>query len=236
MAMAAYSLYNASVPVLSSFNQWPYGTYDNGAKVFLSFYDNFAGQSLSSKWAVINNGGSTSYSVGNGLLITSTPATGCPPTGFQSTSTFTTNTVEDFFGQPPVAANPGDGVTTFGFADSSNWAYSYCGGNGPLSAIYYPNSNYYLTGLNTGLTYAGYATSQTTNNTWTIQNGAGRVASSINYGSTVSATRSPATTTADSLGFFSQAGDTMPWFLYWVRVRAYPPGGTMPSVTFGSVV
>ena len=45
-----------------------YGQYDNGASGF-SFYDNFAGTSLSSQWKIIDSNGS--YSVNNGLVITS---------------------------------------------------------------------------------------------------------------------------------------------------------------------
>ena len=44
-----------------------YAQYDDGASVF-NFYDNFAGTSLSNKWTV--SGGTSTYSVSNGLTVT----------------------------------------------------------------------------------------------------------------------------------------------------------------------
>ncbi len=48
-----------------------YGEYDNGASVF-SFYDNFAGTTLNSKWVI--NG--ATYSINNGLTLTNSTTSG----------------------------------------------------------------------------------------------------------------------------------------------------------------
>jgi len=222
-----------------------YAEYDDGASVF-NFYDNFAGTSLNTnKWlsyssgfsATINNGFTISLSVnqiGSGVsaayIITSQTA-------------FSPNIIGEAYAEgssPPANARsymPGlitvnsttEGVeildrtiySNMAFSDGRNNAGSYTDFQGNSSAQYYNNvatpSGYNIIGL----AYTG------STNTWYM-----------NYGTVVSSsTYSPSGNVYFALGMGIYGGNptTASMFIYWVRVRAYPPNGVMPSVSFGGV-
>ena len=221
---------NGEAPQLSP----SYAEYDDGASVF-KFYDNFAGTSLNtSKWTVSG----ITYTVNNGFSATAT-------------------SVEGYIISKNVAINPATNIIDFygtNFQTTTDWTAVGAIDGGETGAT---------SGSGLGsMIIAGYPTASQTNGwqrdsssltasaamqtssapaVWTVE----PVSSTstnfyINYGNlqTVSAD-------ADTYPLYegliaagaSDAAYTFPEAvtITWYRVRAYPPNGVMPSVTFGSV-
>ena len=65
--------------------------------------------------------------------------------------------------------------------------------------------------------------------TWTTSS----VTATINYSNSVTATSNIQTSSRDVS--FGAGGAGYNTNIYWVRIRAYPPNGVIPSVSFGSV-
>ena len=213
-----------------------YGQYDNGAKVF-GFYENFAGTTLSSKWSVVGSGGS----VNNGLSISMasgstgdyviySTSTFSPPVIAEtlfSTTAFATNlrtynpTLSASNTQPnPAADGASSSVSDWSINGAASGSWNAQQGNNPaffqsatgnnsaasnwLLGVGYTGSTNYWYGFNgaTQTNYYTYTSSSTDSPTGALYFGLG-----ANWGSI-------STTTTESY--------------VWVRVRAYPPNGTIP--------
>ena len=199
-------------PTLSS----TYGEYDDGANVF-NFYDNFAGTTLSSKWTVPAN---SSYTVNNGFIA--------EPSGGSTTAVYDANVEEN-----------SSIITEWGLNMSST-SYPNAANNFQLNR-YTGNSNMHFLGVSGS---DGLANNGITITTVSISSSNSQIFGVWNDGTTVtwfyegsSYTDTSATSKTDYVSLiWSYNGQTnnAPT-INWVRTRAYPPNGVMPSVTFGSV-
>ncbi|MCL5430440.1 MAG: hypothetical protein M1504_03100 [Candidatus Marsarchaeota archaeon] len=224
-----------------------YGEYDNGASVF-SFYDNFAGSSLSSLWSFVQTGGYGSYVVNNGITLSSSSGSGWVGPGILSTSTFNpASSVEDIhatgisgsgdFAEDWIYPAPTNscagangldcsvpGGTTEGYAMmyriwTGTWAFQ---GYGPGGV---DNQN------EQGCSGATPPTSLEWNPSLaTVEEGL------QNYNGCLSGPSAADAPMQNSYVFVVVQYDPTSVTVQWVRVRAMPPGGMMPSPTLGSPV
>jgi hypothetical protein len=198
-----------------------YGQYDNGHNIF-SFYDNFAGTTLSTLW--VDNSAQTenTFTIDNGIIVSPAQAFN-NWTSINSVNTFSQG-VTEFYGTIPT----GDGLATFdgvlvGLICQKGWdsmigcvAGSYGlitkdGGNwNTAEGLFFGSANIYSL-------YVPSATSSL------------RLAE-VNYGSTISGNSNPLTL-PQPIGFQNQrrSGLTL-GPIFWIRERAYPPNGVMPTV------
>jgi len=241
-----------------------YGEYDSGFSVF-PFYDDFAGSSLSSKWTEFDTGPAPpgpappgpapppagTISVNNGLIISPSPPP--PPAGnyvgvYASVTPITsTGMVLETLVQPE-GSNPsqnyndystflGYGTTPSSIAPSYGFSGNFWGygNNESFIAMWSNNYYYYLSQAYDGATQGNvYLTSFA----WTS---AGNLYVSDSNGAVLTNT-----STAYSISSVSQVvisataawSGTTQYKVYWVRIRAYPPNGVMPSViipTFSTI-
>ena len=231
-AQASTNLFNTvndgEAPQLSP----TYAEYDDGASVFNNYW-NFAGSSLPSGWAVTPSTASAP-SVNNGATISSgvqieTTSKIVPIQGITEMYIYLTtvgvggmlNAVDidgnDYTASPSgwVTSSSSTGRVYYGQvldlrnngASNTNYQASWS----PTS-ITVPTSasNYYLMGMSV----------QSNGYFWENYNLEGTTTTDIppagNY-------------------YLTLGSDGASFTVYWVRVRAYPPNGVMPSVTFGSV-
>jgi len=186
-----------------------YGQYDNGASVF-NFYDNFKGTTLSSVWTVPSG---SNYQVNNGFIGTPSFGTSVYNPNIQETSSII-----------------------------AEWGLN-------MSSTSYPNSDSFFqlnryTG-NSNIHFLGVSGNDTLNNggtrikTVTISSTGIQVFGIWNNGTTVtwyyegnSYTDISATAETDYLALgYAYDGQSYNFPTeYWVRTRAYPPNGVMPSV------
>jgi len=202
-------------PQLSS----TYAEYDDGASVF-PFYDNFAGTSLNtSKWASYG-----SISVSNGVTVNggSYYAYLISSSGFNPISTIADIFVTSASSKWPVIS------MTNGNSASSTGYFSLWNGTSVNSY-----SGSYSAGLGSNL--GGY--------TWnypSVLSENWQSSSQQIYGSNYIFTKESYTTyslpSSIYYGFGSvDESSNGKISTQWVRVRAYPPNGIMPSVSFGSL-
>ena len=177
------------------------------------FYDNFAGGTLkSSLWTSL----SATYTISNQLKVNS-PGGGLGNSFLESIPTFNTNIVVDMYRDATVA-------NWFGFDIPATYA------NGGV--LFYDQG-----GWSTFNNAAQWIGGSESTNTWYIESGA--VTSSyqailyVNYASTVS---TPTSYFGNSNGnlYLGATGGT--GYIDWVRVRTYPPSGTMPTTSFGAII
>ena len=226
-------VYAGEAPQLSP----SYGEYDNGANVFNNYW-NFSGTSLPSGWAASNSIG---YIVDNGLAI-----------GFGSVYStnqiFTSlNNVVEMYGNYPIlnsanysglsqsnaiapqGSNTGGDAEILWMTDSGTnefyaWAadgstatYNIQGG---LPSGFFP-------ALNTHYIFGTYVNSTS-------------VGESINYKTIMSAKGTFNTNQYIILGSYTGANTLNenvlinPIEITWLRTRAYPPNGAMPTASFGN--
>lgn len=228
-----------------------YGKYDNGASVFARYW-NFAGTSMPPGWTT---GSST---VDNGLTGKCTQSPGTIifiPQQMCGGSTYTTNT----FVPPYVAESYTETLTynnAVGTADGA-WGFGVLtNNNGCVSAYSKPYSNpfIYQFGSVFDLTYAGYiscgyegATAQIYGPPVPVATGAfytyrimgdspNRFDVAILQGTTPLWAATETNWQYSNSGYLSlggiNTGDS--GRTYWVRTRAAPPNGTMPSSYFGA--
>lgn len=205
-----------------------YGQYDDGTLVF-PFYDNFAGTSLDSNWqsvaqtaAVQNNGLTLS---GPYAMVVST-ASYAPGVFFEANMSSADNPGFAFVGE---MVQYGDGYGTI----------YYNGGGGEEGGGVtgsWPDSSY------------GCCLGPSSETGWNSLGFVGGVygVAWLGTGSQVyiipeSGLRSTSDTTLTIQNFYlalsaDSGWDTGTAVFNWARTRAYPPGGVMPSVAFGSVV
>jgi hypothetical protein len=198
-----------------------YGQYDDGANVF-SFYDNFAGTTLSAKWVTA----AATVTVNNGVRISGTSST------FDlTTASYTASSPFEMeaYGTLPVAGyswavGAGDraglnGIGASGFNGQSSPAKIQAGQSTPTAQTRAGN---YGTTATTGI-WTTEAVSTTTSNFY------------FDYGNknTVSVD-APAYPVYFNLASFLANPSPAPSYS-WARVRSYPPNGVMPSASFGPV-
>ena len=199
-----------------------YGQYDNGAKVF-SFYDNFAGTTLSSRWTT---GGVYSGSVDNGLTLTSPSVSG----GIYASYSATSGILETYWEQ--TAAQTFKVIFLNQLSIGTGW---YADGyNSKQLAGLTTDQNLLekqvggsTTVLTTGLTNTQLSTYYIVGLEWNGANGL--LNETLNYSSISSATD---TTYTSMVGISLMTWGAATNIIKWVRVRAYPPSGTMPASQF----
>ena len=210
-------------PQLSS----TYAEYDDGASVFTNYW-NFAGTSLPSGWTSTTD---FTGSVNNGLTVTSSSSWAGVASGAITAS-------------PPIILDAYEEVTSeqaaticFSLGTSFSSTYSYYD-----SYQYYQASStsytYAAIQYATGAGQTGVATgtlpiaSNTGYNVYSAVFTSSSVAQLQNYVSVASAS----TTDLSSASYvFASVYTGATQEIQWMRTRAYPPNGVMPSVSFGAV-
>jgi len=223
-------------PQLSS----TYAQYDDGASVF-NFYDNFAGTTLSSKWvsgasggtATINNGLSliVPATVGDYVYVASASAIATQPVIVEAYMNGNSIDVAGYrlgFGLVPSQTylladsvsqdhvswqGTENAVTEIVMATQIGTSYTLPGGVNPV------DSNYHIWGIEwlsgeAGWWYNGYSPITTTTSD---------VPTDTNY------------LTLSYYAWSGLSGTPTSLEFQWVRTRAYPPNGVMPSVSIGSL-
>ncbi|MEM0201162.1 MAG: hypothetical protein QXD23_02040, partial [Candidatus Micrarchaeaceae archaeon] len=217
--------------------QTTYAEYDDGASVF-PYYQRWGGLSaLPSNWGELSGTVVTfastytevapASSAGGWYGISLNPI----PASLSSTTT-----VWDFYGNMYDIIGAGSYIGT---SDASNGnlysafysGYAYSEGNSPNNLIYLGNN---------GQFDASTSTVDTNNNKiYTMQmNSATSLSMLINYASIYST--SSATSEAPTYFVFDPSNNggsspSTPQYIYWLRTRAYPPNGVMPSQSFGTL-
>jgi hypothetical protein len=198
-----------------------YGQYDNGRNVF-TFYDNFAGNTLSNLW--VDNSAQTenTFTIDKGITVQPAQAFN-NWTSINSVNTFSQG-VTEFYGTIPT----GDGTATFdgvlvGLICQSGWDSMIGCVAGSYGLITKDGGNWNTAeGLSFGVVniYSLYVPSATSSL---------RLAE-VNYGSTISGNSNPLTL-PQPIGLQNQrrSGLTL-GPIYWIRERSYPPNGVMPTV------
>ncbi len=205
-----------------------YGKYDNGASVF-TFYDNFKGTTLSSQW----NTGYTytlgTYSVNNGLTLSYPSGYGSSTIHLITKSQFAPAVLEvmvtsssystvSFDEQLPTAPGCGEWYSAYACQvnnDEINLeAYIAC-----YTIAEYRN-------VPNNLVEAGSIYS-------CIWAGTGNEKLATGYNVVAQATDSIVSFGNSYIDLSAFSGSTNSY--QWVRLRAYPPGDTMPDVSLGSL-
>jgi len=205
-----------------------YAQYDNGASVFPSFYDNFAGTSLNTTlWTNDASNASGILTINNGMSYTR-GSTGNSYYFIYSNSTSFSTGIYETYGNIPAGGLSGDDVYAFfGLAASSNCIYV-----GDFSSEYgLRTSNSSGAAITIGLPGGTFI--------WQIyipSSSPSIIYASQNYGTQISSnTYIPTLPLAIVYIDQSNTGINIGPF-YWVRSRAYPPSGTAPTNTFGSII
>ncbi|EFD92756.1 MAG: hypothetical protein BJBARM5_0529 [Candidatus Parvarchaeum acidophilus ARMAN-5] len=213
-----------------------YAEYDDGADVFNNYW-NFAGTSLPSGWASSDTAG---YSQNNGIAITKGSVYTTSPM-FSSL-----NNIEEMYAKY-TSLNSG-GYS--GIIQSNTNAPSNGNGGSNAEILWMTNG-----GQNSYIAYSANGAAASYN----IQNGvsssftptldtyylfgtavsSSEVIETINYVDSLSVSGTYTANQYIILGYFTGASASTtsinPIYIQYVRTRAYPPNGVMPSVSFGSV-
>jgi len=217
-------------PQLSS----TYAQYDDGASVF-PYYVNFAGTSAPS--SITTLGTATSFNNGATVSAGDFFETNSKVYNIQTqildayVSSITFGTSGDNAGISFVVDPSGNQYTStthyVNVGTSGGQFY-----NGVLNQ-FSTSSNFEIASLNSG-TYTISSTTTTSTGIWSLWATSSTAYGSINYGSplTVTSNIPPAGSYYIMAGASSGASTVV---YRWVRVRAYPPNGVMPSVSFGGL-
>ncbi len=205
-----------------------YGQYDNGANIFSNYW-NFAGTSLPSEWT----SGYGTITVNNGLTL-SWSGTTSAPAGIYRSITVSYPYVFDVYSSQQ-AANDWCGA---GMSQNLNGIT-----NNAIVAQYTSGGSYQVLTAASGVYNIGTSTSQSYNtNTLfsTLMAGTSNVTLYANYVSkSTSTTDIPSASSLAYLFIGKSDGDYSGYHageaVYWLRTRAYPPNGVMPSVSYGAV-
>ncbi len=208
-----------------------YAEYDDGANVF-NFYDNFAGNTLNTtKWSSSVSAGT--LSVNNGITLS-----GTSPVAWLYGKIFTPTAIIDADASSAV----GYPEVRVGFSLTSGDATNYDqlnelgeGGGG--------DTGYYIESSLGGFRVTSSSSTITPPLIMTfVWSATGLQVAFINYGSEIIGTNtlyswSPTSYPSIMLGYVPLGSSvSVPWeTIQWVRTRAYPPNGVMPSVSFGTV-
>ena len=230
---------DGEAPQLSS----TYAEYDDGANVF-NYYTNFAGTTLPSGWASGAASGS-SVAANNGLTISGNGANTGASYAATTNAVFDNNNIlEGYINQNDGVTGNERGMISISTVNNDEPLWDNGGGSGDTIAGWSGGKNgvvniiQSMTVLNGAYTYLNSISS---NSNWNIygvslSSNAG-ITTSVNYGDLSSTTSdNPSASLYVNLGVYNTGGGSPFNLEYtWVRVRAYPPNGVMPSVSFGSV-
>ena len=213
---------DGEAPQLSS----TYAEYDDGVNVF-NYYSRFGGSSLPSGWNDFGSDYSLTYGT-TYLTITTTDSGGTYGGIYTSTQVPTIPSIYEFYGNIYTSGDYNFvGVLDTSLPSSnpySNSAYVIQVGSRPdWDIVGGDNGYYYDTGYSDQDLTQVYGLS---------------IPSSTSAQFFYNYTSTPETTgmiseTPSSFVFTGSGGS--PLYIYWYRVRAYPPNGVMPTVNFGSV-
>ena len=208
---------NGEAPQLSS----TYAEYDDGASVFPNYW-NFAGTTLPTSLSTDISGGT--ITVNNSVSFSQSATTDY--TLIQTTSTIIEPQVVDAY-IPSQSSGTGfriyESLTNNVGESSGTYGWGWQGG-----------TQYLLYG---GSGLASEAVASFPTDVWSfVWSATGSQSGSLAYGSTLSTSNTSATIANYYLviGLFYDVGSGTV-NMQWLRTRAYPPSGVMPSVTFGSV-
>ncbi len=220
-----------------------YAEYDDGANVF-NFYDNFAGTSLPNGWRSGAVSGS-SVTVNNGLTI-SGDGSDAGSTYVATTSVVfnNNNILEGYINQNSGVTINERGMIGISTVNNAEPVWDKGGTTGDTIAGWSAGKNGVANIIQSETVLNGaytYLNSIGSNSNWNIygvslSSNAG-ITTYVNYGDLSSTTsENPSAPLYINLGVVS-TGDGSSFNLQytWIRIRAYPPNGVMPSVTFGSV-
>jgi len=202
-----------------------YAQYDNGASIF-PFYDNFAGTSLNtSKWSV--NG--ITYNVNNGFSAISSAAGGDGV--WTPSANYSPPIILDFYGNPYAS----DGVwAETGFVATTSPYSTYNDGTfiQGYSGNIFGQQHVNISSTNSG----NLATSNVGNQIWTVIWASSTTSNyQLNYGNTQTlSSDAPYPPLAIGLVKANNGTSSPTYYVQWLRTRAYPPNGVMPSISFGA--
>ena len=202
-------VYWGEAPQLSS----TYGQYDNGSNIFI-YYQNFAGTSIPSGWTANSY---TNAIINNGLKINSNTANQWAV--FTYSPTFNPQTtVADFYA---YATNSSSGVQ-FGWDNISPVFQYIIDSSTSYGLLNYNGTAYTKIAISGGL-YSSYQV-------WSV-GGTDSTGSwaTLNYGNMVTNTSDYVASTSVNIGV-NVLSNSVYGMIQWVRIRAYPPNGVMPTV------
>ena len=224
---AGYTGYAPELWCASLCFQTSYANYDNGASVF-SFYDNFEGTTLKSAWGSIQyaSGSGVTTTVNNGLTLSSSTNQGW---GYytNSQSIPTGGLVEAYVSTSSEGYSPGSEVLIGSLTTTQ--------GDGFAARTISGSDNYGIWN-GEGFSYANSYSGSYTSGSEVILGGLDTNQPTLysNYNSVY--TLSDVGSGAHAGGFVVALGADGQATFQWVRARVYPPGGVMPSMSFGSIV
>jgi len=214
--------YTGMSPTLTS----TYAQYDNGENVF-TFYDNFAGTTLSLKWIEVTAPPSGVITVNNGVSVINTGNT----IYYVSSQSFSAPYIIDQAGILGVWGDGGPWFDLESTTSSAETGYLWTT-RGPNNT---PNYDQLFTDNNGSYSNIANASSGSGSSNFTIYTledvggSSGTINTYVNYSPWLSGS----STTLPHSGYFSifrhYNNNTPASIFYWVRVRAYPPNGIMPS-------
>ena len=210
-----------------------YAEYDNGARVF-NFYDNFSGRELNTKlWSNASAFASNPIEVDDGLTIGQSLSK--QNNGYSAVLSLDTfgQGVVDFYGTlldnstlphyqdvglVPASSNNACNLIAIGSFNSPKY-------NGLQTISSYCNSKY-IRGLKFGspMIYSIYVPSLSPTN----------VTATVNYADPITSSFT-SIILPQTIGFENQGSGGNLGPIYWIRQRDYPPGGVLPTWSFGKL-
>ncbi|MGC8580639.1 MAG: hypothetical protein ACP5MB_11400, partial [bacterium] len=216
-------VYAGEAPQLSS----TYAQYDDGASVFNNYW-NFAGTSLSSSWTAISGTAGTDYKINNGLQLLTTTAR------LQGSNLYQNFILEGYF---QFISDASSGGWDFGVFSSTSSAYGLHadgnGGSGWASTWYYNNGYTEISTSGATIGSGYYFLWQLINNAGSITTNFDTPAYSKLFTASFTNSLSGAPITVGERFDNTHTGQAMNVIFYYIRTRAYPPNGVMPSYSFG---
>jgi len=209
-----------------------YGQYDNGASVF-NFYDNFSGTSLNtSKWAIVSAPPSGVITVNNGVSIINTQNN----IYYVSSAPFIAPYVIDMGGILGITADDGPWFDLESTTSTANTGYLWAtrGSNFGQNDQVLTDSNGSYSIFASASGYSG-GSNFTVYTLEDIGGSSGTIDTFVNYNFWFSGISITFTHSGYFSPFRHYNPNTPATTLYWVRVRAYPLNGVMPSVSFGTL-
>ncbi len=230
---------DGEAPQLSS----TYAEYDDGANVF-NYYENFAGTSLPSGWTSGAVSGST-ITVDNGLTISGDGSSSGSTYVATTSQVFNNNEIlEGYINQNSGATINERGLIGISTVNNGEPNWDNGGSSGDTIAGWSAGKNGVPDIIQSETVLNGaysYLNSIPSNSNWNIYSvslsSSSGITTSVNYGDASSTTSdNPSAPLYINLGVYNTGGGSSFDQQYqWIRIRAYPPDGIMPSVTFGPV-
>jgi hypothetical protein len=237
-----YYPYVGEAPTLSS----TYGQYDNGNYVF-NYYWNFNGTSAPPGINVYTSYGSVTFN--NGVTIKGGTTTTGGENGIATTVDFSAPIIVEYYGTQ--STSPSGGA----------WGWNYAGFSNCLgSSASFPQCNYCMAidfeyGVNalvrptqqfSGTSVNGILSAPSNNlfpaSIWTQEYLTNEYYTYVNYTLSLYTGYMYGTSISVSLPFIIMVGNNEASYasngmtVYWLRVRAYPPNGVMPSISIQPAV